>query len=221
MLYDISVPVTESITTWPGDPGVKIQQTMSLCCGDPATVSEIKLGVHTGTHVDAFSHFLNNGKTLSEMDLAPYVGPALVVDIADPTAVTRQELETHKLADHFKQAKRVLFKTANSAAPWYQEPFNENFVHLHPDAARYLVDRGVQLVGIDYLSVESYKAAELYPNDNSGHAPTHHILMRGGVYIVEGLYLAGVEPGEYRMTCLPMALSGADGAPARVILEKN
>jgi len=212
-LIDISVPVENGMAVWPGDPGVVVERRMDLCCGDPATVSALSAGVHTGTHVDAFSHFKKDGRALDAMDLSLYVGKALVIEIENPVAVTAQELKRHENA--LRATERVVFKTRNSTALWSKKPFDEDFCHIAPDAARLLVDCGVKLVGIDYLSVESFKAETLYGEK----APTHHVLMDAGVYIVEGLYLGDVEPGAYELICLPLNLSGADGAPARVILR--
>lgn len=211
ILYDISVPIENSMVSWPGDPGVAIDKRLDLCCGDPATVSSLNLGVHTGTHVDAFSHFLKDGQSLSEMDLSRYIGPARVIEIQNPTVITDEELQAHDLSN----TTRILFKTANSNSFWSREPFNEHFCHIHPDAAEYLVQQGIQLVGVDYLSVESYHAQTLYGQS----APTHQILMKAGIYIVEGLYLKDIPPGSYELTCLPLSLTGVDGAPARVILR--
>jgi arylformamidase len=214
-IYDISVPLSDSLVTWPGDPGIEIERKKDLCCGDPATVSFLRMGSHTGTHVDAFSHFKPDGRSLDAMDLSPYLGRALVVEIEDPRCVTVGELQR---APHFldiRKARRILFKTVNSRQKWYQQPFNENFCHLNPYAAAFLIELGVRLVGIDYLSVESYHAKDLYGED----APTHHRLMDAGVYILEGLNLEAVQPGWYELLCLPLNVQHGDGAPARAVLR--
>ena len=208
-ILDISVPVENGMVTWPGDPGVEITRRLDLTCGDAATVSALALGAHTGTHVDSFSHFKQGGQALSDMDLGVYIGKALVINIENPVAVTVDELEKH--ASDIKSAERVLFKTKNSNKLWSREKFDEDFCHIAPDAAKWLANAGIKLVGIDYLSVESFK---------SEGAPTHHALMDAGIYIVEGLYLNGVDAGWYEMICLPLNITGGDGAPARVILKK-
>lgn len=194
--------------TWPGDPGIEVTKTLDVCCGDNATVRQLKLGSHTGTHVDAFSHFLPDGKTLTAMELSPFFGRALVMTIQDPKVITAAELEPH--VARISMADRILFKTANSKSEWYREPFNEAFCYLDPAAAAFLVDQQVQLVGIDYLSVESFHAEG---------APTHRTLMDGGVYILEGLYLKDIAPGWYDLLCLPLAIAEGDGAPARALLK--
>lgn len=210
-IYDISVPISDKLVTWPGDPGIQIERSLDLACGDNATVSLLHLGSHTGTHVDAFSHFKPQGQTLDQWDLSVCLGPARVVEMADPACITVAELERYD----WQGVTRVLFKTQNSSQPWFERPFDENFCHITPDAADFLVARGIRLVGIDYLSVEGFRAEEWYGEQ----APTHHRLMDGGVYIVEGLYLKDIAPGDYELICLPLLIQGGDGGPARVVLR--
>lgn len=215
VIYDISIPVSSQTPCWPGDPAIQIERSLDLAKGDSATVSQLRLGSHTGTHVDAFSHFKPDGKTLDQMDLARYIGRALVVEIEDPEKVTLGELQRCPSFMDLRKTERVLFKTANSRQQWYQEPFNEHFCHISPNAARFLIELGIKLVGIDSLSVEAYHAKNLYGEE----APTHHLFMDAGVYIVEGLNLANIQPGWYEMICLPLALKDGDGSPARVVLR--
>lgn len=217
-IIDISVPLENGIATWPEDPGFLVERRKNLALGDPATVSQLSMGVHTGTHVDAFNHFKKDGKSLSDMDLAIYVGKALVIEIENEQCATVEELENHPMSELIKEADRLLLKTKNSDSEWWKAEFNESFVHIHPKAAQYLVDCGTKLVGVDYLSVEGFHSDDLYPDYQS--APTHHILMDAEIYIVEGLYLNNIDQGWYQMTCLPMSIKGCDGAPARVILQQ-
>lgn len=214
-IIDISIPLSHQMISWPGDPGVDIARTLDVCCGDPATVSFLKMGSHTGTHVDAFSHFLADGHSLTNMDLSPYIGPALVIAIEDPEKITLGELQRNPSFLDLRKAERVLFKTVNSQRDWYKQTFNEHFCHLNPHAADFLVELGVKLVGIDYLSVEAFHAKQLYNEE----APTHHRLMKSGVYILEGLNLKHVKPGWYELLCLPLKLENGDGAPARAVLR--
>jgi len=214
-IYDISVPISNQLPCWPGDPSIQVERPLDLQNGDPVTVSFLKMGSHTGTHVDAFSHFKPDGKSLDEMDLAPYIGKALVVEIEDPEKITLGELQRNPSFLDLRKAERVLFKTANSRNEWHIQPFNEHFCHLNPHAADFLIELGLKLVGIDYLSVEGFHAKTLYGED----APTHHRLLEAGVYIVEGLNLNSVKPGWYDMICLPLKLKDGDGAPARVVLR--
>ncbi len=220
-LIDVSVPVSESLPVWPGDPPASMLKKMDMCCGDTATVSELKMGVHTGTHVDAFNHFIHGADGLDKLNLNTYCGKTLVIDVeSDVTsAVTLELVKQHRLYSELTTAHRVLFKTKNSATSWFNSPFNPEFVHLHPELAEHLVELGIKVVGVDYLSVESFHAATLYPKSNKGHAPTHFKLMQGGVYIIEGLYLGHTKAGWYNLFCLPVLLHDADGAPARVALQ--
>lgn len=214
-ILDISIPISHQMISWPGDPGVSVERTLDVCCGDPATVSFLKMGSHTGTHVDAFSHFKKEGESLTTMDLSPYIGRALVVEIEDPEKITLGELQRNPAFLDIRKAERVLFKTVNSEREWYKHPFNEHFCHLNPHAADFLIELGVKLIGIDYLSVEAFHAKTLYDED----APTHHRLMNAGVYILEGLNLKGIKAGWYELICLPMHLENGDGAPARAVLR--
>jgi arylformamidase len=215
-LYDISVPIHPQLVVWPGDPPITIDTPLHLAKGDPATVSHLSLGSHTGTHVDAFSHFKATGLSLDDMDLSMYLGPAWVIDVGDSLVITPEVLIPLNLAKVFEHqsVKRILFKTRNSTAPlntpWFNEAFQESFVHLTPEASQYLVSLGIGLVGIDYLSVEGFHQVD---------APSHHCLMDAGVYILEGLYLAEVPPGWYELICLPLKLKNGDGAPARAVLR--
>ncbi len=206
-LYDISMPIENNMVSWPGDPGVEIRSVLNTADGDPASVSHLSLGSHTGTHVDAFSHFQTGGTPMDQMDLNIYIGTARVVEIAHPALITVEELKE----TDWTQVQRVLFKTQNSKKYWLHEPFNENFVHLTPESAEFLIEQKVQLVGIDYLSVEGFHIE---------NAPSHHRLMEAQVYIVEGLYLKDVQPGWYELICLPLKITNGDGAPARVVLRE-
>lgn len=179
--------------TYPGDPEVRLERVSSIADGDVANLSRLDLGVHSGTHVDAPLHFLDGGAAVETLPLDVLVGPCVVVDGLDPAAVPAG-------------AERVLFKTPNSHL-WERDEFSEDFVKLDGDAARALVERGVRLVGIDYLSI--------------GDEEAHRILLRAGVVAVEGLDLREAEPGEYRLVCAPLKLKGAEGAPARVLLLRD
>ncbi|MGA2712136.1 MAG: cyclase family protein [Bryobacteraceae bacterium] len=204
---DISVPVRNGMVHWPGDPPFHIERAHDQEKGDAATVSQMTLGVHTGTHMDAPLHFIRNGRTIDEMPLDATVGRARVVQIDDPKSIKREEL----LAQAISAGERILFKTANSAKAWSSDKFEEDFVFIAQDAARYLAERGVLCVGVDYLSVGGF---------HEDGPETHHALLEAGVWIIEGLDLKAIEPGEYDMACLPLKLIGAEGAPARAILRR-
>lgn len=205
-IYDISLPISPHLPVWPGDPPVEIDRLASIASGSDANVSRLACGVHMGTHVDAPLHFIDGGESVDQLALSTLVGRAHVVDVRGEATITSATLETLGIT---KKARRVLFKTDNSRL-WSEgaREFRENFIALQPDAAEWLVDRGIMLVGIDYLSIA--------PFDDS--IPTHQVLLEAGVVIVEGLNLSAVPPGRYALYCLPLTLVGSDGAPARVIL---
>lgn len=204
--YDISLTISPSLPTWPGDPSIVLERVEKIEDGSNANVSRIDMGVHTGTHVDAPYHFILNGKTVETIKLSLLTGRAYVLHLPDVNMITASVLEHSQIPP---RTRRVLFKTRNSIY-WKNEEnkFQTNFVALSADGADYLIRRGVKLVGVDYLSVA--------PFDES--RPTHEILLSAGVVILEGLDLSGVTQGRYTLYCLPLKLAGSDGAPARAIL---
>ena len=204
--YDITLTITPQTIVWPGDSPVSLKRTSSITSGDNSNVSEITMSCHTGTHVDAPDHFLNNGITVDDLTLDLLVGRAYVLHLPDVSMITASVLMR---ADIPPRTRRLLFKTRNSTlwATGNQE-FQTDFVALSVDAAELLVDRNVKLVGIDYLSIAPYK---------SGTA-VHTILLSAGVVVVEGLDLSQVSQGRYNLHCLPLKLGGADGAPTRAVL---
>lgn len=204
-IHDISLTISESIPIYSGDPRVEIEPVSRIARGDSANVSFLKLGSHTGTHVDSPFHFVEDGITIDRVPLDVLVGDCCVREIKSTEAVTVSELEAHGLPDG---CTRVLFKTSNSRL-WEDERFHTDFVFLEPEAAAWLVERGVRLVGIDYLSVDRFK---------SGSHPTHLQLLGSGVVAIEGLDLSAVTEGTYFLVCLPLKIRDGDGAPARVIL---
>ena len=208
-IHDISVTVTESIPTWPGDPPVSLRRAHSISKGDAANVSRLEAGVHTGTHIDAPVHFIEGARGIDSLPLEALVGPCLVV-AADPPGTTLRP-EDLPATD----ATRILFKTRNSrhwaaARQGLQGGFDEDFVAIGLELATDLIRRGIQLVGVDYLSVEEFRA----PFEH----PVHRALLEAGIVILEGCDLSAVESGEYHLYALPVKLGGSDGAPARAIL---
>lgn len=204
---DISVPVRSAMVSWPGDPPVEIKRVSSVEAGDTATVSHLSFGSHTGTHMDAPAHFIAGGASLDAISWQAVMGQARVLHLPGVRVVTAEVLKEHAVRKH----ERLLLKTENSTAEWWERPFQEDFVHLDESAAAYLAERGTLLIGVDYLSVSGY-------SDNP--ALVHRALLANGVWIVEGLNLVGVEAGDYELVCLPLKLDGGDGAPARALLRK-
>jgi arylformamidase len=204
-IHDISLPLSNATVVWPGDPSADITSVSHLDWGDHATVSGLRLGTHTGTHVDAPAHFIKGGIGVDRLDLATLIGPAAVVGVT-AEAITADVLATTGIQP---ATRRVLFATSNSRQ-WVRGAchFVENYVALTVDGAQWLVDHGVRLVGVDYLSVAPYGQS----------VSVHRCLLGAGVVVVEGLNLSGIRPGGYQLVCLPLKIVGADGAPARAVL---
>jgi len=206
-IYDISLTISPGLPTWPGDPKLELKQIESMDQGADANVTHISAAVHLGTHVDAPHHFLNDGRTVEDLPLDVLTGECYVVQLPDGIeAITAEVLERTEITHDMK---RVLFGTRNSHY-WAQgeSTFQTDFVAITEDGAEWLVERGVQLVGVDYLSVAPY--------DDS--IPTHTVLLKAGVVVVEGLNLSKIMRGFYQLYCLPLKIAGSDGAPARAIL---
>ncbi|NJM53282.1 MAG: cyclase family protein [Blastocatellia bacterium] len=209
-IYDVTIAVSEIVPTFPGDPKVKIDVCAALANGDVANVSQICFGVHTATHVDAPNHFIEGTRRVDELDLYKLIGDCRVVELdKNVMAITAQHVET------LENVERVLFKTRNSQ--FWNEPekgFREDFTYIEPEAARVLVEKGIKLVGIDYLSVEQFGAKSF---------DTHITLLEKEVVIIEGLDLREVPAGDYELFCLPLKIVGGtgDGAPARTVLRRD
>ncbi len=203
---DISVPLKTGMVHWPGDPRTTVSRVLDLERGDPCTISHLRTGAHAGTHMDAPAHFIPGGATLDGMPLDASVGPARVIAIDDPEAITPKELARHRI----RPGQRLLFKTLNSDRCWATNDFIEDFVHITVEAALYLAKRNVRLVGIDYLSVGGFHA---------DGAAVHRILLEAGIWIIEGLNMSHIQPGRVDLVCLPIKLEGAEGAPARAIVR--
>jgi len=199
------VPVRTGGFVYPGNPDIDISLQQSIAAGAGANVSTIRFGSHTGTHVDAARHFFVDGEPVDLIPLDRLTGPALLVRFTDDVrAIGEAELRQFDLGLH----KRILLATRNSALLSAKE-FARDYTFLAPDGAAYLVQKGFELVGIDYLSIEQFR---------SGHHRTHRTLLERSVVIVEGLDLSAPPAGEYELVCLPLRLEGCDGAPARAIL---
>jgi arylformamidase len=201
---DVTVPIRRGMVHWPGNPGVRIVVTEERAECGICRVSELALGVHTGTHVDAPIHFDVPGGGVEALPMSALIGPARVVGV-DGATVDRALAE----ALDASTGDRLLFKTSNSARCWGTDEFVPDYVYVDEPAARFLAERHVGLVGVDYLSVGG-------PIDG---ARAHRALLAAGVCILEGLDLRGVEPGTYDLLALPLLIPGSDGAPARVLLR--
>jgi arylformamidase len=206
-IYDISVSIHPKLPVWPGDPPVVLERYRQQTEGDASNDSRLACSVHCGTHIDAPAHFIENGATVEQLPLDSLVGSATVVEFSGIDKITPHLLETRQIDT---QIERLLIKTKNSKL--WSDPehgFFPEFVALSAESARWIVNRGIKLVGIDYLSIQMFNDAEPL---------THRILLEAGVIILEGLNLQDITAGTYRLICLPLKLAGSDGAPARAIL---
>lgn len=209
-IYDISLSISPNLPTWPGDPGLQLELFQSMDKGAHANVTKISSSLHLGTHVDAPRHFINDGSTVEQLPLDVLTGPCYVTQLPDGIeAITSEVLDRTEITS---EMKRVLFGTSNSHY-WAkgESTFQTDFVAITEDGAEWLVERGVQLVGVDYLSVAPY----------SEPIPTHVVLLKAGVVIVEGLNLSNIMRGFYDLYCLPLKIVGSEGAPARTILIQS
>jgi arylformamidase len=204
---DISVPLRNGMVHWPGDAPFQRIPSLEIANGDPCNLSQISTTTHIGTHMDAPLHYLAGAAGIETMPITASIGRARVIEIRDPEMIRVSELKAYGLA----KGERVLFKTWNSRRSWKSDEFQKKYVHIDPAAARHLVECGVQTVGVDYLSVGGFE---------SGGPETHRILLEAGIWIIEGLRLEHVEPGDYELVCLPLKIIGGDGAPARAVLRK-
>src|SRR5437016_3415623 len=207
MIHDVTVPITDSMPVWPGDPQVRLSPKAHLARDKSHTVrlTAIEMGSHTGTHIDAPFHMIEGGKKLNEFPLDTLTGKATVFEVPGVRSLARADLEQLNWSG---APERVLFKTENSRH-WQDQKFYEEFVYLEPDGAEFLAGHGVRLVGIDYLSIDKYK---------SDSHPSHFVLLKKNIVILEGLNLSAVPAGEYTLVALPLNLQDVDGAPTRVIL---
>lgn len=204
-LIDITVPLRDGMVHYAGNPEIRITLAQSLAKGASANITRLDLGAHSATHVDAPLHFLEDGDAADSLPLEAMIGPA---EIVDGTAIEEGPIDEAALRglEIPEGTERLLLKTRNSRL-WASEEFTRDFVRLDGSGARYVIELGVRLVGIDYLSI--------------GDADAHRELLSRGVVALEGLNLGEVEPGRYELVCLPLKIVGSDGAPARVVLIRG
>ncbi|MGA8164534.1 MAG: O-acetyl-ADP-ribose deacetylase [Waddliaceae bacterium] len=208
-VHDITLTISPDLPLWPGDTETTLERVLKIENGDGANVTRMSMSAHTGTHVDAPCHFLPRGDSVDQLSLDILIGAAEVIEVPEADHLSAEIFRQAKLS---QGAKRVLFKTRNSKK-WIKDSteFCHDYAAITADGAEYLVERGIRLVGVDYLSVAPFAAI----------VPTHEILLKAGVIIVEGLNLSGVNAGDYTLYCLPLKIAHADGAPARAVLVEN
>lgn len=202
-LHDITHPLGNSSTHWPGDTPFRLTPTAQMAQGSAVNLSEVTLCLHNGTHADAPFHYDNAGRTMAETPLEPFIGRARVIELIHRPAVTLADLQGLDLAG----VERVLIRTGSCPDP---TRFYEGFTYLEPEAIRYLGALGVKLVGTDAHSVDPFTSTDL---------PAHSACRETGLFILENLNLSGVEPGDYELIALPLKLVGGDGSPVRAVLR--
>lgn len=206
-LIDVTVPIDSNLATYPGNTPFTLESVKRMARGDHSNVSSLHMSAHGGTHVDAPWHSFDDGAGVESLPLEMLCGRTRVVEVTTRRAVTAEDLAGFDL----REDVRLLLKTHNSRL-WGTPEFHEDFIGVTEGGARFLVDRGVKVLGVDYLSVEQH---------GTPGAPAHRVLLGGGTIVIEGLNLRDVDPGTYEMFCLPLPVVGADGAPARVILRRS
>ena len=208
-IHDISMDIEPGMLYWRDGKPPEVISVFRLADGAESEVSRWLIGAHTGTHIDAPRHFIPNGATVDNLPLETFVGPTRVVDVTaqGDEPITAETVQRARL----NGAKRVLFKTSNSAKRMIKRTFSDGWVGLRADAAQAIVDAGVVLVGIDYVTIES-------ADQTDKKWPTHQILCGAGVVILEGANLLKIAEGTYFMCCLPMRLKGSEAAATRTIL---
>lgn len=211
------IPLPPAIPKKPGDPPMpenkiplpRVYRFFDVDKGDKVTLSRYEMTSHDGTHIDAPRHFIPGGPTIDTMDLDTTLGPCRVIEIKDDKSVTVKEIEPYKI----KAGERILFKTSNSPKVWSKRQWDGSFVTLSLDAAKYLADKPIRLVGFDYISLASAE-----PPENIGWV--HETFLKKGIFILEAINLGGVPAGKYELICLPLRVDKGDAGPCRAILRK-
>jgi arylformamidase len=203
-LYDISPLISEAIAVWPGDAGFARSLTFRIAAGASVNVSAISLSTHTGSHVDAPYHFAEQGRTVDQLPLEPFIGPATLVSAEGARIVGPEHLAG--VLDG-EPIERLIVRTRRGGDP---NRFDPGFAALAPEAARRLVELGVRLYATDAYSVDSFDSKTL---------ETHKILAAGRVMILEALRLDEPPPGAYELIALPLRIAGADASPVRAVLR--
>ena len=204
---DLTIPIRPAMPIWPGNPAMTLERRQCLQHGDVCNVSHLSLGTHTGTHIDGLNHFVKGAPGIDQMPMELMTGPAKVIEIANPMQISARELRESAII----RGDRVLFKTRNSNGLHDRDDFERDFVHLSVDAAQYLAEVGVALIGVDYLSVGGFEGNVV---------DVHHALLESGIWCVEGLDMSQLLAGSYEFHCLPIRLVDGDGGLARAIARR-
>jgi arylformamidase len=203
---DITMPIRNNMVHWPGDADIKVNRINFIEAGDDYNLTNISFSAHTSTHMDAPLHFIDKGKDISTLPFNAVIGKAKVIEIKDNRSIKLEELKSHNI----ERNDRLLFKTCNSSINWSMKEFINDYVYLTTEAAKYLAEKKIRTIGIDYLSIAGLNNIE----------EVHKILLSSEIWIIDGLYLNNVAEGLYDLICLPINLIGSDGAPARAVLKR-
>jgi arylformamidase len=207
-LFDVSVPLKSGMVHWPGDPDVIIKRNSDMNEGEDANTSIISMSNHTGTHMDAPLHFIKGGMSLDDLPLEAVIGKARLIEVADTDVIEAKHLEEKGIS----AGERIIIKTRNSDIKWWEMDFLDKYVYLSEDAAAYLADKKIRTLGVDYLSIGG---------KDINTKETHDHILGAGIWVIEGLKLDEVMPGNYELIALPLKLVNGDGAPCRVVLRSN
>lgn len=203
---DITMTISSNLVVWPGDPPLKVERIADMEKGHDSNLTRLNISAHSGTHMDAPLHFVKDAAGIDEIPLEVVMGEARIIEIRDDVSIKSSELKQYEI----KEGERILLKTKNSDHDWSEKDFNENFVHLETEAAEFLAEKKIKLLGVDYLSISGY---------NKNETEVHQAILGAGIWAVEGLKLRDIEPGNYELICLPMKIKNSDGAPARVLVR--
>jgi arylformamidase len=206
-LIDVTVPLDSALATYPNNTPFSIEAIKRIARGDSSNVSTLHMSAHTGTHVDAPRHFFDGGGGTEALPLEMLIGRTRVIEVTSRASIAAGDLSGIDLSEDV----RLLIKTHNSRL-WSSPDFHTDYIGVTESGAKHLIDRGIKVLGVDYLSVEQFRKPG---------APAHHALLGAGIIVIEGLNLADVDPGVYEMYCLPLRIVGSDGAPARVVLRRS
>jgi len=206
---DVSIPISSDLPVWPGDPTPQVTWLSQIIRGEGINLSKIEMSLHSGTHIDAPSHFIEGGLSIDEIPLDLLIAEVQVINIPKELKIIK---ESFLNALNYEIPDKIFFKTNNSFMHYlHNKSFVKDYVGIDPAGAKWLVDHKVKVVGIDYLSVAPYWDA----------AETHRILLESNVIIIEGLDLRLIQEGKYRFVCLPINVKGREAAPARVLMQMS
>ncbi len=202
-IFDISQTLANGMPVWPGDPEFQLRPVLRTPDGGVSNVSEVRMGTHTGTHIDAPFHMDDSGADVTRLPIKSLIGPARVIRFSKKSCIRAVDLSPLE----WQGVERVLFQTQSTRK--FDNSFDSNFIYLNEDAAEFLAERGILLIGTDAPSVDSFDSTDF---------ASHKALLQRGTVILENARLEGVAPGDYNLVCLPLKLAGADGSPVRAIL---